>query len=189
MSDVKPTGFRGSPIGETPRSAEADRTSGSAFVEAFSRALDRYKAAGITPPAAGHALQGQAPPSGAPPQHLPMPGQIIKAGGDADELQERALRIRSYRQELLAANIANADTPNYKAVDIDVEAALLAGYTRVEDIPILYRTPSQPSVDGNTVELDMERAEFAQNAVMYQFTLNKVGHEYKEMLDLFRDLK
>lgn len=98
------------------------------------------------------------------------------------------MRFRSYRQELLAANIANADTPDYKAIDIDLEGALKAGYTRIEDIPILYREPSQPSLDGNTVELDFERAEFAQNALRYQFTLGKVGDEYKEMQALFRNL-
>lgn len=103
--------------------------------------------------------------------------------------------------QLIASNIANADTPNYKARDIDFAAELTraiaasalgttgpARPTNVPDPQVLYRVPSQPSLDGNTVDMDAERAAFAENAVMYQFTLQRVSSAYKEMADLFKTL-
>src|SRR5207249_8811453 len=89
-----------------------------------------------------------------------------------DELmrfQADALKLRSYRQELLSANIANADTPNYKAVDFDFAAALkqassggVGGTEQAASAPaLLYRQPGQASIDGNSGEMDAERAKFA----------------------------
>jgi flagellar basal-body rod protein FlgB len=101
--------------------------------------------------------------------------------------QAEALKLRSQRQELLAANIANADTPNYKAVDIDFGAALKAatdgapGSTR-PDPTVLYRNPTQPSLDGNTVEMDQERAQFADNTVRYEAALRVLNQHIKTML-------
>jgi flagellar basal-body rod protein FlgB len=87
----------------------------------------------------------------------------------ADELfgiHGQALAIRSQRMAMLASNIANAATPNYKARDIDFAAAL-----RGETDAIRYRMPVQSSLDGNTVELPTEQTAFAENAVQYRTTL------------------
>lgn len=103
---------------------------------------------------------------------------------------ERALSLRAARSEILAANIANADTPNYKARDFDfakVFAGTLArpalglartdthhlasGAPREAPAWVQYRNPVQPSIDGNTVELDAEVGRFSENAMRYQASL------------------
>lgn len=107
---------------------------------------------------------------------------------------EAAMTLRSQRSTLLANNIANADTPGYQAKDMDFKAALNAQLGQSSDHLSLqtsdkshsasllqpdsinglkYRTPSQPSIDGNTVDMQTERAEFAKNTLEYQaaFTL------------------
>lgn len=87
----------------------------------------------------------------------------------ADELfgiHGTALAIRSQRLSMLASNIANAATPNYKARDIDFASAL-----RGEQNAVRYRMPVQASMDGNTVELPTEQTAFAENAVQYRTTL------------------
>lgn len=117
----------------------------------------------------------------------------------------QALHIRDQRQQVLASNIANADTPNYKARDMDFKAALqgalqgqsaagaaelattapghLAGNPGLAaEAGLLYRTPAQGSVDGNTVNMDAERAAFAENAVHYEFNLNRISQQIKSML-------
>ncbi len=101
--------------------------------------------------------------------------------------QTEALKLRSQRQELLASNIANADTPNYKAVDFDFARALSqAASARAGEQPaapnVLYRQPTQPSLDGNTVEMDVERAQFADNTVRYEATLRFLNAQIKLML-------
>lgn len=100
-----------------------------------------------------------------------------------------ALAARSKRIEMLASNIANAATPNYKARDIDFAAELNAAEgnggpllaTAANHIAtpssgpgsnLLYRVPVQPSLDGNTVELSTEQTLFAESAVQYQTTLS-----------------
>ncbi|PWG02026.1 flagellar basal body rod protein FlgB [Sphingosinicella humi] len=88
-----------------------------------------------------------------------------------------ALRLRSQRLEMLASNIANAATPNYKARDIDFEKALALasnGRTAADavDAAVAYRVPVTPSLDGNTVELSTEQTLFAENAVQYRTTLS-----------------
>ena len=113
-----------------------------------------------------------------------------------------ALALRAYRQQVLASNIANADTPGYQARDIDFRAALEraasaraagSGSTsaalpaRTEDATpfgaeLLYRTAVQPSVDNNTVDIDVERAQFADNAVRYEANLMFVSTQVKAML-------
>lgn len=55
--------------------------------------------------------------------------------------------------------------------------------------PLKYHTPSQASADGNTVEMDVERSKFTENAVMYEFSLDRVGGHLKMMLELFQTLK
>jgi flagellar basal-body rod protein FlgB len=99
----------------------------------------------------------------------------------------QALGMRSQRMELLARNIANADTPNFKARDIDFkqvmqqtqETALVTTQARhisqAESDPtggVKYRTPFNTAFDGNTVELNVEQAKFGKSAADYQATLN-----------------
>jgi flagellar basal-body rod protein FlgB len=98
-----------------------------------------------------------------------------------------ALKLRSQRQELLAANIANADTPNYKAVDFDFSRSLAQAVATPSGAPpaaasVLYRQPTQPSLDGNTVEMDVERAQFADNTVRYEASLHFLNAQIKAML-------
>ncbi len=87
-----------------------------------------------------------------------------------------ALRVRSQRLQMLASNIANAATPNYKARDIDFSAAMRAasqGGDGSSDFgeAVRYRVPLSPSLDGNTVELATEQTQFAETAVQYRTTL------------------
>jgi flagellar basal-body rod protein FlgB len=88
-----------------------------------------------------------------------------------------ALKLRSQRMALLASNIANAATPNYKARDFDFQKALSAAQsgTSADDAAnqaVGYRVPLQTSLDGNTVELSTEQTLFAENAVQYKTTLS-----------------
>lgn len=97
-------------------------------------------------------------------------------------LQEQALMLRARRHEVLATNIANADTPGYRARDIDFQAALRQATeaaasgtpesAAVNEPALLYRNPWQRSQDGNSVEMQVEQAALADNAVHYQATLN-----------------
>lgn len=112
-----------------------------------------------------------------------------------------ALKLRGERQGLLAANLANADTPHYKAVDIKFADALRSatsgkggpleatqprhlqpGNAGPGGAAVLYRTPSQPSVDGNTVDADAERARFADNTVRYEAALRFLNQQIKTLL-------
>ncbi len=112
-------------------------------------------------------------------------------------LHEQALLLRSQRSQLLAANVANADTPGFKARDLDFQVAL--GHVQAQDRPVLlqttqpghlggathqaidsadlrYRVPVQPALDGNTVDMQQEQAAFAENAVHYQATLDFISN-------------
>lgn len=123
---------------------------------------------------------------------------------------ETALSLRSQRQELLASNIANADTPNYKARDIDFKAAMqsaMEGTMRLPDtslkltsarhIPakavsqgptdLLYRLPYQPSMDGNTVDMDIERVQFADNTLHYQSTMQLISNRIRGLQTAIQD--
>ena len=101
-------------------------------------------------------------------------------------IHERALSVRSQRMEVLARNIANADTPNYKAQDVDFKAMLkeakteyltatnekhYAGLQEAPDNGMRYRTPFNSSFDGNTVEMNVEQAQYGKAAGEYQATL------------------
>ena len=98
-------------------------------------------------------------------------------GDDLFGVHEKALALRSQRLGLLASNIANASTPGYKAKDIDFSAALSAAEKPGANLASAtqgatkFRVPLQPSLDGNTVELNTEQTQFAENAVAYQSTL------------------
>lgn len=111
-------------------------------------------------------------------------------------IHEQALSVRKERQNIIANNLANADTPNFKARDVDwrkeMQAAQdtfgqsvnkpdmktthnrhIAGFaesTSTQDY-LKYRQPTQPSLDGNTVEAHIEKAQFMENAMQYQATL------------------
>ncbi|MGJ7491573.1 flagellar basal body rod protein FlgB [Variovorax sp. ZT4R33] len=116
-----------------------------------------------------------------------------------------ALNLRAQRQEVLASNIAHADTPNYKARDFDFSSRLneavergrssqsmsmsvtSARHLRAEaqampDKDLLYRVPNQSSIDGNTVEMDVERINFADNALRYESNLTVIGAKIKTLL-------
>jgi flagellar basal-body rod protein FlgB len=83
-----------------------------------------------------------------------------------------ALQLRSQRMAMLASNIANAATPNYKARDIDfAEAFSLAEQGRSTEGAVAFRVPLQPSLDGNTVEMSTEQTAFAENALAYRSSL------------------
>ncbi|HEX7113638.1 MAG TPA: flagellar basal body rod protein FlgB [Steroidobacter sp.] len=114
-----------------------------------------------------------------------------------------ALRLRSQRTEVLAANLANADTPGYRARDIDFREALAAATGRssgvslattqaghistatVNGIPaseLKYRIPLAPSLDGNTVDVQLEQAAFAENTVRYQATLTFLSSKFRGLM-------
>lgn len=125
---------------------------------------------------------------------------------------QTALRIRGQRQELIAANIANADTPNFKARDLDFAAAMQQAMnqnaptqtgsnqiTKTSDkhfdaLPTthlqmasgvgepLYRPIIQGSVDGNTVDMDVERNQFVDNGIRYEASLTMINGQLKKML-------
>ena len=114
----------------------------------------------------------------------------------------QALTLLAQRQKVLAGNIANADTPGYQARDFDFAQALAqarggaaAGGMQVTntahlatsggaagDPGLQWRTPEQPSLDGNTVDLDKERARFADNALRYEATLRFINNDVRQML-------
>lgn len=112
-------------------------------------------------------------------------------------IHEEALRLRARRSEVLAANMANADTPGYKARDFDFQAMLrkevgqpvrLAAthskHLRTDPGPVAgtqlaYRIPQQPSLDGNTVEAEREQTEFSANALRYQASLRFLDSKLK----------
>lgn len=132
------------------------------------------------------------------PGHMPLPTPAGNAS--AHDIQAMALKLHEYRLQLIASNIANVDTPNYKAVDIDYKEALRnatgtashmvgAGESAMPHVPLKYRVAQQGSVDGNTVDMDMERANFADSMIRYEFSLQKVSHHYKMMAELFSSLK
>ncbi len=104
-------------------------------------------------------------------------------------IHERALQVKAQRLEVLSQNIANADTPNYKARDVDFKALLkkssetdvhlsathskhLSGLAQQQTDALKFRTPFNTAFDGNTVEMSVEQAQYGQAAGQYQATLN-----------------
>ena len=119
------------------------------------------------------------------------------------DFQTTALKLRAERQNVLASNIANADTPNFKARDFDFRAALesatgsaaAAAMTPAVTDPnhmspkgtpastlLRYRVPQQMSIDGNSVELDSETAQISANAVRYEASLRFLNGQIKTIL-------
>jgi len=132
-----------------------------------------------------------------------------------------ALVLRSKRSEILASNLVNADTPNYKARDFDFKAALdqatqkagpldvthanhlsggraalqvtnaahlqLSGQRPPATGELAYRVPGQDALDGNTVDPEREKSEFAQNALQYQATLQFLSGKIKTLKDVLQE--
>jgi len=113
-------------------------------------------------------------------------------------VHEQALLVRERRAGVLAANLANADTPQYLARDLDFQALIrrAAGEqggarlhaTKVRHIAagaagvagdLLYRTPLQPTLDGNTVDSDIEMAQFARNSLDFQASLTFLQGKFR----------
>ncbi|MEZ5727620.1 MAG: flagellar basal body rod protein FlgB [Burkholderiaceae bacterium] len=121
-----------------------------------------------------------------------------------------ALRLRAERQRVLANNIANADTPGFAARDFDFAAALRqaaegssvldTGLLRLSDTrhmrpsgdaafeatTLKFRRPEQPSMDGNTVDIDAERANFADNSMRYEASLRFINGNVRNILSAIR---
>jgi flagellar basal-body rod protein FlgB len=121
-------------------------------------------------------------------------------------LHPTALSVRAHRAEILASNLANSDTPGYKARDIDFEAILRqqAGTYENKNPPLpmaatnehhlpplktdgavddlLYRIPEAPALDGNTVETDEEQARFAENSLAYEASLRFINGRIKGLM-------
>jgi len=121
---------------------------------------------------------------------------------------ETALSLRAQRQELIASNIANADTPNFKARDIDFASAMQGALAKAnpaaanplaatnknhiqpaadgkalpDGTPVLYRGVVQGAVDGNTVDMDVERNQFADNALRYEAGITMINHQIRGLL-------
>jgi len=132
--------------------------------------------------------------------------------GDSLDFQSQALVLRSERQRLLASNIANADTPGYMARDMDFAAALrqatgsvaagasglsvplpklpglamAAGFGAATETTLRYAAPSQSNLDGNSVDMDRERASFADNALKYEAALRFINGQVRSMLDAMK---
>lgn len=122
-------------------------------------------------------------------------------------IHEQALSFRTERAAVLANNIANADTPNYQARDLDFASVLQAQQTGPEQsvratrtherhiaaegfidqaAGLRYRTPSQPSIDGNTVETQAEQARYAENALDFQASFTFLNSKFKGLMTALR---
>ena len=118
------------------------------------------------------------------------------------DFHAEALALRAERQRVIAGNIANADTPGYKARDFDFAATLRAatgsralGESIAQSVmagaghpePVLrYAVPSQTNLDSNTVDMDRERAAFVDNGVKYESTLRFINAETKMAMDAMK---
>lgn len=123
-------------------------------------------------------------------------------------IHEQALSFRAQRAEVLANNIANADTPNYKARDMDFSAVLAAEADKqqkgrialdrtndrhieaeglaMSDDTLKYRTPMQPSIDQNTVDAQIEQSNYAENAIGFQASFTLLNSKFKGLVSALR---
>lgn len=115
-------------------------------------------------------------------------------------IHPQALALREKRGEILASNLANADTPDYKARDLDFKTVFqqtltskssdlnrsqqghLASRNNILGADLLYRNPLQASLDGNTVETHIEQAKYAENAVQYQASLRFINDDFSGLM-------
>jgi flagellar basal-body rod protein FlgB len=119
---------------------------------------------------------------------------MIQRLSNSLSFQSEALVLRAERQRVIAGNIANADTPGFIARDFDFAQALRdatgpngavrGGERRPPELR--YALPSQNNLDGNTVDMDRERAAFADNAVKYESTLRFINGSVRTMLDAMK---
>ena len=205
-----------SPAANTPsppvQGGHEEHGGGTAITDngAFSQALNQAIAQKSNNRGGGHGTHGRefsgtaSSTTSAHPKDLSI-GQGGHAGHD---FQQKMLGVRAYRQQLLASNIANADTPGYKAVDIDIEEAAqivkgvsgslplattatshLSGGVQAPPFPLKYHVPYQTAADGNTVEMDTERQKFSENSLMYQFSLDRVSGHFKHFMELLQNLR
>lgn len=105
----------------------------------------------------------------------------------AFSVHDEALTLRSRRTSIIASNIANSDTPNYKAKDMDFVSMMkkaqksdqqfvmkttdskhLSNHQPLQSQSVMYRNTLNPSLDGNTVDMHVEQAKFSENAIKYQ---------------------
>ena len=120
----------------------------------------------------------------------------------------QSVLVRSKRAEVLASNIINADTPNYKAKDLDFDALLNAnnnvgsvksvsvsashqnhitnGLTNSFSLQTKYRIPEHSSLDGNTVDSHIEKGKFAENAVRYQISLSMLNNKIQGLISTLK---
>jgi flagellar basal-body rod protein FlgB len=120
-------------------------------------------------------------------------------------VHDKALTLRSQRAEVLANNIANADTPGYQSRDMDFgdllaqakgQQAVVIKRTNARHISaagemglgsdLKYRTPMQPSIDGNTVDLQIEQAEYADNAIAFQSSFTFLNGRFRGLMSAIR---
>jgi flagellar basal-body rod protein FlgB len=114
-------------------------------------------------------------------------------------IHDNALKLREQRASILAANIANAETPNYKAKDVDFESALRrmasqgdqlqpsgtsamhmgTNQQTINEGDMMFRRTLNPSLDGNTVDTQIEYLEFSRNTAQYQASLKLLGDKFK----------
>jgi flagellar basal-body rod protein FlgB len=124
------------------------------------------------------------------------------------DFHAQALTLRAERHRVIASNIANADTPGYQARDIDFGAALRAATGQLPasarmattqaghiglpqgadpaQAALRYATPSQTNLDSNSVDMDRERASFAENSVKYEATLRFINGRVRDLLDAMK---
>lgn len=120
-------------------------------------------------------------------------------------LYEKALALCEERSQLLGSNLANASTPHYKAKDINFQGMLndmshqetsaaeligaepghLTGESAAS-ANVMYRVPMQTSMDGNTVDQEIERKNFMQNAVRYEVNLTFIQNKTKELIEAIK---
>lgn len=126
----------------------------------------------------------------------------MKGIGDYLNVHATALGVRAKRNKVLASNIANAATPNFKARDLDFQAEIRkaegGGAMSVTDTrhikvglkgpskAMLYRQPVNPAQDGNTVEMNVEQMEFSENVIRYQTTLGFLNSKITGLMSAIR---
>ncbi|MCK5121163.1 MAG: flagellar basal body rod protein FlgB [Methylomarinum sp.] len=118
-------------------------------------------------------------------------------------IHPQALALRERRSEVLASNLANADTPGYKARDLDFQSVLkqslptstvmektqqghFSPNDRLLGAAMMFRNPQQASLDGNTVESHIEQAKYSENAVQYQASLQFINGKFSGLMTAIR---
>ncbi len=118
-------------------------------------------------------------------------------------IHPQALVLREKRSEVLASNLANADTPGYKARDLDFQSVLkksmsvnstmertqpghLSANNQVLGATMMFRNPQHPALDGNTVESHIEQGKYTENAVQYQASLQFINGKFSGLMTAIR---